>query len=121
MVKEPYSGRGVIIKKYQKKVDIIDLIEFFYIINYMIENTFVFEKASERQRNYLMDMGFKNLKEILFGIERSEVKMVALQNIENDLTATVDCLRYDSMVNNSQKFNFLTDLEKSLYSVHGLE
>ena len=34
--------------KYLKRVDIIDLMEFFYIINYMIENTFVFSQASER-------------------------------------------------------------------------
>lgn len=48
MIKEPYSGRGVVSKKYIRKEDVIDLVEFFLIINYMIENTFVFNKASQR-------------------------------------------------------------------------
>lgn len=95
MVKEPNSARGTISPRYIKKEDVIDLLEFIHIINFIIEKTFVFEKASQRQKNYLIDMGFKNLKEILVDMEKVELKVVLASNIQKDLTATIEWLRFD--------------------------
>lgn len=59
-------------------------------------------------------MGFKNLKEILLGMQRSEIKKVMTDNIENDLSTTMICLTYDTMVSTKQSLTFV---EKSLHPI----
>ena len=60
-------------------------------------------------------MGFKNLKEILIGMERSELKIIIQENIESDLSATLESLRFDEMVSFNQNACPYSELQKDIY------
>lgn len=76
----------------------IDIVEFFVVIYHLVTWTFVFKNASKRQENYLIEMGFRNLKEILNEMGGYDPRFEMMGAINISLQNVIDYLKFDVMV-----------------------
>lgn len=86
----------------KNKEEVVDLVEYFVVVFNLVSSTFVFLDANERKQNYLLDMGFRNLKEIFEEIANGDKKIGIVKKINTSIQDVIDSLKYDVMV--SEKF-----------------